>query len=386
MDVPAIPPPRSAVGMNPHSLGVPSGPGSPGRRARGFSAPGSFTPLTQSSAAGWSASYPRAALPPLTVPSDPHPSSMSAHGHSGMYSHHYPLTPADDPPSSASFAPYSSGASAGSAREMLLPSPSSGYSHSDQSSWGFSNGGNSAHSSGSLSSLLNPNTSSGAGGYGSRPPTSINTYPNSYASLGRSAHHGGTSPDSRPATGYSVSSMSSISTPYDDTGYDYSRPNSSHRPLTPASSRPPSSKATSYNPNSLSIRRDRRHSHAMSPYPSPYAEHPPPSAHSERPSTSPHPGDDHAAGLPRVRSMMGMSSVGDSYGFDPAHAQFAYSTVDDHHGGGTAHAQSAHGLYGRSVRPSTSASSLSGSSSAANTPGADGYGQAGEGADINRCE
>ena len=187
-----------------------------------------------------------------------------------------------------------------------------------------------------------------------------------------------------------MSSISSISTPYDEAGshpfHDYSRPGSSHRPLTPASSRPPSSKATTYNPNSLSVRRDRRHSHAMSPYPSPYAEHPPQSAHSDRPSTSPHPGDDHAgaSAMPRVRSMMGMSSVGDGYGFNPAQADFAYGAVDDHHGG--AHPQSSHGMYGRSVRPSTSASSLSGSSSAANTPGADGYGQAGEGADINRCE
>ncbi|GJE84642.1 HSF-type DNA-binding-domain-containing protein [Phanerochaete sordida] len=389
VDVPVIPPPRSAVGMNPHSLGVPSGPGSPGRRARGFSAPGSFTPLTQSTAAGWGTSYPRAALPPLTVPSDPHPSSLSAHSHNGMYSHHYPLTPADDPPSSnTAYTPlssYSSGASAGNGRDMLLPSPSSAYSHSEQSSWGFSNGGSNAHSSGSLSSLLNPNTSGGAGGYGSRPPTSINSYPSSYGSLPRSAHAGGTSPDSRPATGYSVSSMSSISTPYDDTGahpFEYSRPNSSHRPLTPASSRPPSSKASAYNPGSLSVRRDRRHSHAMSPYPSPYTEHPPHSAHSERPSTSPHPGDDHSA-IPRVRSMMGMSSVSDTYGFNPAQADFAYGAVDDHHSSAH-HTQSSHGIYGRSVRPSTSASSLSGSSSTANTPGADGYGQAGEGADINR--
>lgn len=79
-----------------------------------------------------------------------------------------------------------------------------------------------------------------------------------------------------------------------------------------------------------------------------------------------------------------MSSVGDGYGFNPAQADFAYAAVDDHHG--SAHPQSSHGIYGRSVRPSTSASSLSGSSSAANTPGADGYGQTGEGADINRCE
>ena len=86
--------------------------------------------------------------------------------------------------------------------------------------------------------------------------------------------------------------------------------------------------------------------------------------------------------------MMGMSSVGDSYGFNPAQADFAYGAVDDHHSSAHSghHQQSSHGIYGRSVRPSTSASSLSGSSSTANTPGADGYGQAADGADINRCE
>lgn len=222
--------------------------------------------------------------------------------------------------------------------------------------------------------------------------THINTYQHSsYSSLptlSRPTHHGNASPESRPTTGYSVSSMSSMSTPYDDTAshpfHDYSRPGSSHRPLTPASSRPPSSKASSYAAPNLSVRRDRRHSHAMSPYPSPYAEHP----SSERPSTSPHPGEDHAgnSGIPRVRSMMGMSSVSDAYGFNPAQADFAYGAVDDHHSGG--HSQNSHGMYARTVRPSTSASSLSGSSSAANTPGADGYGQAGPGenVDISRCE
>lgn len=398
VDMPAIPPPRSAVGMTPHSLGITSGPGSPGRRARGFSAPGSFTPLSQPTAAGWGTSYPRAALPPLTVPSDPHPSSLTTHGHhNGLYSQHYPLTPSDEPPhsSSTAFTPlssYSSGTSAANGRDMLLPSPSSAYSHSDQSNWGFPATSAPSHTSGSLSSLLNPNPAA-AGGYGARAPANLN-YSSSYPALSRSAHHGNASPDSRPATGYSVSSISSISTPYDEPGshpfHDYSRPGSSHRPLTPASSRPPSSKATTYNPNSLSVRRDRRHSHAMSPYPSPYTEHPPQSSHSERPSTSPHPGDDHSGhGIPRVRSMIGLSTVPDTYGFNPGHGDFAYGAVDDHHGsahGGHqgSHPQSSHGMYERSVRPSTSASSLSGSSSAANTPGADGFGQGG--ADINRCE
>ncbi|KAI0346728.1 hypothetical protein BDW22DRAFT_1321902 [Trametopsis cervina] len=401
-DVQTIAPPRSAIGLGPMPLGGSSGPGSPGRR-RGLSAPGSFTPLGQSGAAGWSTSYPaRTALPPLTVP-DSHPSSLSAH-HS-MYAHSHPLTPSDEPPPSSSgytsISSYSSGASAGNGRDMLLPSPHSAYPYADQNSqWPFNAsgpGGASSTSSGSLSSLLNPNTS-GSNAYSSRPTPHINTYQHSsYQSLptiSRPAHHGGASPESRPTTGYSVSSLSSsLPTPYDETAphhFDYSRPVSSHRPLTPASSRPPSSKASSYAPPTLSVRRDRRHSHAMSPYPSPYAEH----GGADRPSTSPHPGEGHHhgsggdAGLPRVRSMHTMT-MGDAYGYNPAQGDFAFGAVDDHHsgsggaggGGGGSH------MYERSIRPSTSASSLSGSSSAANTPGAEGYGPAaGENVDISRCE
>lgn len=198
------------------------------------------------------------------------------------------------------------------------------------------------------------------------------------------SHHSAAplSPESRPTSGYSVSSMSSMQ--YDDSPqhyshHDYSRPGSSHqnsaRPLTPSSSRPPSSR--SYNTGSLSIRRTRRHSQ-VAPYPSPYAEHPPLSAGSERPSSSPQP-DEHSGGLPRVRSMIQLPTV--DYGFNPAQGDFAYGAVDDAHSHG-------HGMYGnvqgRSVRPSTSASSLSTSSSAANTPGGD-FGPGGPGeADISR--
>lgn len=292
----------------------------------------------------------------------------------------------------------------------MLPSPNSQYSYNEQSNWSFSpSNGTTSHSGGSLSSLLNPSN-----GYSATRPhtTGINTYPTTaYQSVSmRSAPHNGSttslSPDSRPATGYSVSSMSSLSTPYEDTAghfghHDYSRPNSSHhpssaRPITP-SSRPPSSKsAYPGSANSLSIRRDRRHSHAMSPYPSPYGDHPPPSAGSERPSTSPQPSDDQTAGagsIPRVRSMIQLPSVGASvgtYGFDPSQADFAYHPVDDVRQSQGHTTQAIYGSMsgsGRSVRPSTSASSLSTSSSAANTPGGDGFGAAGhEGADISRCE
>ena len=91
--------------------------------------------------------------------------------------------------------------------------------------------------------------------------------------------------------------------------------------------------------------------------------------------------------MSRVRSMMNMGAV-DSYNFNPAQAEFAYAAVDDHHSSGHHNGHGSNGIYGRAVRPSTSASSLSGSSSAANTPAGDGFGQAGPGdtADINRCE
>lgn len=61
--------------------------------------------------------------------------------------------------------------------------------------------------------------------------------------------------------------------------------------MSPSLSRPPSSKSYSNN-GLLSIRRERRHSQAMSLYPSPYSKHP-----SYRPSTSPHPVDDHSANM-----------------------------------------------------------------------------------------
>ena len=116
----------------------------------------------------------------------------------------------------------------------------------------------------------------------------------------------------------------------------------------------------------------------MSPYPSPYSERP-----SQRPSTSPHPAEDHAGSgaIPRVRSMIQLPSV-DNYSFNPAHGDFAYAVDEQQQ-------QQSHsnGMYGtRTVRPSTSASSLSTTSSAANTPGADGYANGAGDADITRCE
>ncbi|KAJ6599229.1 HSF-type DNA-binding-domain-containing protein [Mycena vulgaris] len=368
-DSPTIPPPRSAIGMGPVPLTVPSSVGPSSHksghigRARGFSAPGAFPPIIQGSG-GWSGGYSRAALPPLTVPSDP---PHLSHGAS-LYHHSphplNPLTPSDDSPTSPAF------------NSMPPYSGSSQYPYSsEQNHWSSQNNNFSSHN-GSLSSLLNPSN----GGY-SRPTPTINTsYGSPFSSMPMEHSASSMSPDSRPNTGYST--MSSVSSlPYQE---DYSRPNSSHhRPISPA--RPTSSKS-SYSSNSLIVRRGRRHSQAMSPYPSPYE----PSSE-QRPSTSPQPIDDHhSSGLPRVRSMIQLPSV-DPYSFSAGQADFAYSAVPGAVGS-TASIESMHDggwtSSARSGRPSTAASSISAashtSSSQANTPPVqDGF--HGE-TDINRCE
>ncbi|KAF8974405.1 HSF-type DNA-binding-domain-containing protein [Flammula alnicola] len=359
----SIPPPRSAIGMGPVPLTVPSSVGHPSHklvggamgRARGFSAPGSFTPLGQGGgAAGWGNNYRHS---PHTL---------------------HPITPADDAPTS-SFHPMSTYSS--STRDMVVPS-SQQYS-------GYPTEQNNCHN-GSLSSLLNPSNN----GY-SRPTPTINTsYGSPFSSMPMQGEHSASSlsPDSRPTTGYSMSSVSSV--PYQD---DYSRPNSSHhRPISP--SRPNSSKGSAYptnNSGSLRVGRARRHSQAMSPYPSPYDHN-----EQQRPSTSPQPpiDPDHhnphhthqstGGGLTRVRSMIQLPSV-DPYSFANSQADFAYSAIpgqasmDSSMGGGGGgdggvNGWGAHGAShpssqpGRNIRPSTSTSSISAashtSSSQANTP------------------
>ncbi|KAI1788416.1 hypothetical protein LXA43DRAFT_1114863 [Ganoderma leucocontextum] len=314
LEVSQIPPPRSVMDTGPGPFSLPPGdlPLYKGDRARALSAPGSFTPFSQPGAAGWG-SYPRSTLPPLN------------------------------------------------------------YQYSDQqSSRSFSSSASNVHST--FFVQLNPTASntSIANGYSSSPrpqPAVINTYTSSYAPLSRShCNAGPLSPDSRPTSGYSASSMSTLPTPYEDQSahfsHDYSRPGSGHhRPLSPSPSRPPSSKSYA-NGGFLSIR-------AMSLYLSPYSEH-----LSQRPSTSPHPAEDHAGSgaIPRVRSMIQLPSV-DDYSLNPAHGDFAYAN----------HSNGMYGVPGtRTARSSTSASSLRTTSSAANTPGADGYTNGAGDADITR--
>lgn len=375
-EAPTIPPPRSAVGVPSVPLSVPSSVGTRNGmfngRARGFSAPGSFTPLSQGSAAGWG-SY-RNALPPLTVPSDsPH----------GMYSQSQGLqsiSPTEDSPT-AQFSAMASGT--GYPQHTPQVSSSQSYSYTEPG-WSFSPNNSTSSHSGSLSSLLNPPTGSA---YSTRPTPTINTsYTPSYSSV--SMHSDNTppslSPDthSRPTTGYSISSVSSL--PYEESPPhhtyqhgDYSRPGSSHhRSGSPTLSRPPSS-SKQYGPSSLTGRvgRPRRHSQAMSPYPSPYDHHT-----SERTSSSPHPADDVT--MPRVRSMAHPPTV-DPYGFTSGQAEFAYSAVGSNP---SMDSMDRNGWGHHAQRPSTSASSISAashtSSSQAHTPPLDGYADT----DINRCE
>lgn len=371
-DALSIPPPRSALGLGPVPLTVPSShkpvPPQIGR-ARGFSAPGSFTPLSQAGPGAWSNSpySHRSALPPLTVPEPQHNIHNNYHHPS-----HHTLPPPISPAEESTFA-YSSN-----------PYPPSNTYHPEQgNNWSFSPVSSSSSShNGSLSSLLNPSTHNS--GY-TRPTPTINTSYNSspFSSMPMEHSSSSLSPDShsRPTTGYSMSSVSSMGYGDDHMQHDYhssSRPSSSHhhgRPMTPP--RPSSSKSP-YS-NSLSIRRARRHSQALSPYPSPMYEH------DQRPSTSPQPASGHHAhpahhsqqdtgGVPRVRSMIQLPSVlppVEHYSFSPQ-AEFAYS------GPGPMEYRPSTG----NGRPSTGTSATS--SSHANTPPVtDGFGAE---TDINRCE
>ncbi|EIW80324.1 hypothetical protein CONPUDRAFT_154359 [Coniophora puteana RWD-64-598 SS2] len=86
-------------------------------RARGFSAPGSFTPLSQGRAAGCGFLYPRFTIPPITVPSDP-PVSHRHEKYNQNPSHNlHPISPAVESPST----------------QFSAMGPSSGYGRSAHS-------------------------------------------------------------------------------------------------------------------------------------------------------------------------------------------------------------------------------------------------------------
>ncbi|KAL5640772.1 hypothetical protein ACGC1H_001309 [Rhizoctonia solani] len=288
-------------------------------------------------------------LPPLTVPGE--------HNYGPSYGRHMDDPHAHSYGHSSQYPPHHSSQQLPVLRDPAFQYPGYGTgapgSGADTSSWSFLPPASSLASghSGSLSSLLNPSANSGS--Y-ARPPSS--------GGFG----HG--SPDSRPNTGYSVaSSVSSIG----GGGYDGGEQNpfalrpttvggrdDAGRPLTPTSAggvRPGSSKGNGA--NSLSIRngRPRRHSQ-VSPYPSPYS--PYQSEAGSRPGTAP---DDHL-GPQRSRSM---AEPYGSFQGGPAPAEFAYSAS----GAGVDNGE---WMGQRTVRPSTSTSTMSGhspaSNSALNTP------------------
>lgn len=421
-DLSSLVAPRSAVGLGPVSLTVPSSvsgssmqsmPAIRGR-ARGFSAPGSF--VSGPVGPHWN-QYNRTPLPPLTVPSDAGAAALAPYGHPSTHL----TSPTDD---SSSHSGYSSGYPA-AVREPSggLYLGSSAYSNTPPSSQSSSNwdfpplnpsvmtSSTTPHSGPSLSSLLNhpsggstPGGGGGGGGgtgpgngYGSRLSISTSQV-QPFNSLSMASSSSSLSPDSRPTTGYSgTSSMSSLPpyeppSPSDPNGRDYDHPHSHHsvhhhphhsdsRPLTPGGSlsRPHSANkggnGTPYggsNGDGLpGLRRGRRHTQATSPYPSPY-----------EPDTRPLSAPD-ASNLPRTKSLMALSD--NNYYLPTAQAEFAYSpapTGPDHHGHSGVHGGNTMDTTGSGggpwngtsnrIRPSTSQSSLSAashsSSSAANTP------------------
>lgn len=435
-------PPRSGV-----PLSVPSSLGSPGSkgRARGFSAPGSYLGPNPTNWGVSNSSYQRAALPPLTVPSDS-PAFAQSSVYGGSHSAHpglqHPISPADDHVQSpAAFSPPAYGSTG-----------SMSYGYSDSGSWATmspTNPTSTQQNTGSLSSLLNPSGSQ----YQRGSLQTASGYPSQFSTLQNSHSASSMSPDSRPTTGYSVTSMtyesetpsSALSSTHPN---DYSRPGSSHhRPMSPRphsghktgltglggiNSAYSSSGTGNYSGVGLSnsaVRRPRRHSQAMSPYPSPYdtpngasngsaqqahhldsstshgTYHTP--AHHGRPSSSPQPagpGSNHH--VLRARSMVQLPTVDtnqtSAYTFSPG-GEFAYSAggvgggspplqADGAHTTmGTGHLSSVDSMNGwgnRNVRPSTSTSSLSSashaSSSQANTPPMDSSYLAGE--DLNRSK
>ncbi|TRM68265.1 HSF-type DNA-binding-domain-containing protein [Schizophyllum amplum] len=220
-----IPPPRSAIGMGPAPPSLPMLPQKNMHgRPRGFSSPGSFH-LNPNAHGSWDHPYRGTHLPPLTVPQSSYPIQQA--DHSPIY-------------------------------------PSSQYYDNPSTATPWNQSYNTSASS-SLSSLLNPSYPA------SRPNPTINT---SYFPIDQHASAPASmSPDSRPPTGYGMSSsLASLSS-----GYASSRPGSSQRRLSPES------------PSHSRERRQRSHSHAMHPYPTPYADAQRPStgSYDHRPSTSP---------------------------------------------------------------------------------------------------
>ncbi|KAH7100555.1 HSF-type DNA-binding-domain-containing protein [Auriculariales sp. MPI-PUGE-AT-0066] len=383
-DLGALNVPRSAGGPLAPAPLVPSSVPPFKTRNRAFTAPGSYVPPhhhhhgTQPGQP-WShhGSYSRNGgpmpLPPLNLP--------DAHANN-MYNHMQPHSAAEETPTAFAY-----GAPPPPAPNMPPRDPNSMYNlsssypyhqqqqHSaDHQNWGYhSHVTNSPGSS--ISSLLNPTVSSHSSYHQSRPaPISTHlspvqpSYPSPFSSVPLQGTPSGSSmsPDSRPTTGYSN---------YDDS-MGVSRPNTGNRPVTPGSvGRPGSSHDT------LSIRRGRRHSQAVNPYPSPYEM-------DHRPGTAPTLTDVHPS-MQRTKSLIQLPSV-ESYCFTPGPAEFAYTPNGPAIGGGSSTDSSMDGSWmssGRDqgdLRPSTAHSQMSTQShSSANTPPTE---QPYPDAEMQRCE
>lgn len=344
-------------------------------RARGFSAPGSYTQPqpTWQSATPFGQAHARQALPPLAplstssdmpmYPSGPH-SSTYIQSPAGNGLHHsssfilfslHPFTPTsiDDPhsphhltPGGYSTHPQGFGSQPPRDSSIFLPGPhgssqGSGYPyHQDpgaatsHSNWSFLPPLQTGNASGPLSSLVSPSAAMRNG---------IQKQ-HSYPTLSAHGNAASVSPDSRPTTGYSVAS-SSMSIPYDELNGEYRPRSSAGRPMTPTamnSGRPASSHGRPSSaigpappppPSSLRIGRARRHSQAVSPYPAPFYD----MNNDGRPVTAPDNSTVH-----RVRSfgtMPQVDAIGEDgnpqngggvgqapfMGFNGSHAEFAYS-------------------------------------------------------------
>jgi hypothetical protein len=344
-------------------------------RARGFSAPGSYTQPqpTWQSATPFGQAHARQALPPLAplstqsdmplYPSGPHSSGYMGHqAPPGNGLHHrsshgnllHPLTPAtpDDPHSPHHLTPggYSThpqGYGQSGRDSMFL---SGGHGSSQGTGYGYNPDGGAPHNNwsflpplqtgnttGPLSSLLNPSATRSGG------LQKQHSYSSTSSTITGQGNNASVSPDSRPTTGYSVAS-SSMSIPYDEMGSDYRPRSSAGRPMTPTamnSGRPPSAHSRPSSaiagtgpqpPSHLRIGRARRHSQAVSPYPAPFYD-----INDGRPVTAPDNTSVHRVrsfgNLPQVDSIgeetgpQGGSGVGGApfMAFNGTHADFAYS-------------------------------------------------------------
>jgi hypothetical protein len=276
----------------PHTVG--------GGRARGFSAPNlTSSGYINGSSNGGSAyfpspsngnggrytnpsPYPRVPLPPLSMPSHHQGPHHSQQPHHSQHPSH-PLTPTDDLNSPSLYNPRSADPynTAGFSYQQDQPLPQIG-----QNQWSYLSPGPPS----SLSSILNPQSqhNSSSNSY-TRPTISALTLSTNFPSYSANGGHGtsshspqyaGGSPtdSSRPTTGYSAISHSSVSSSSFDTQLSPIHFSSSGgRPLTPTTS-------SSNNSSSLAIRRKTsisNHHNSHSPYPSPSDSRPNTSYHSQ---------------------------------------------------------------------------------------------------------